>query len=215
MFPAQDMRVGGRQGRSQYQFTLWSSDLDELLTMGAEARSSGVKTVPGVVDVSTDREQGGLQLNVAIDRQAAARLGVRMQDIDDALNNAFAQRQISTIYTQRNQYRVILEVDPLLPARSERPRRASTCRAAAARRCRSPTWRGSSAAIAPLVVNHQGQFPAVTISFGLQRGRDAGGRDRGRAAGGARDAPARHRSRRSSPATRKAFAAVRRARSRC
>ena len=111
MFPAQDVRVGGRWGRSQYQFTLWSSDLDELLKWVPRAVER-VKTVPGVVDVSTDREQGGFQLNVSIDRQAAARLGVRIQDIDAALANAYAQRQVSTIYTQRNQYRVILEVDP-------------------------------------------------------------------------------------------------------
>ena len=66
----------------------------------------------GLVDVSTDREQGGLQVNVAIDRVAASRLGVRVQDIANALNNAYAQRQVSTIYTQRNQYRVVLEIDP-------------------------------------------------------------------------------------------------------
>ena len=64
-----------------------------------------------MVDVTTDREEGGLQVNVTIDREAAARFGVRVQDIDNALNNAFSQRQISTIYGPRNQYRVILEVD--------------------------------------------------------------------------------------------------------
>ena len=71
-----------------------------------------IQTVPELVDVSTDREQGGLQVNVSIDRVAASRMGVRMQDIANALNNAYAQRQISTLYTQRNQYRVILEIDP-------------------------------------------------------------------------------------------------------
>ena len=64
------------------------------------------------IRVSTDREQGGLQANVVIDRIAASRLGVKVQDIDNALNNSFSQRQISTIFTQRNQYRVLLEVDP-------------------------------------------------------------------------------------------------------
>src|SRR5258708_786474 len=109
MFPAQDVRVGGRQGRSPYQFTLWSSDLDELLKWVPKAVEK-VKTVPGVVDVSTDREQGGFQLNVSIDRPAAARLGVRVQDIDAALSNAYAQRQISTIYTARTESGVIREV---------------------------------------------------------------------------------------------------------
>src|SRR5919108_3309492 len=70
-----------------------------------------VRKLPGLTDVATDREQGGLQADVIIDRLAAARLCVQVQDIDSALNNAFAQRQISTIYTQRNQYRVILEID--------------------------------------------------------------------------------------------------------
>ena len=72
-----------------------------------------VQSLPELTDVTTDREQNGLQANVVIDRLAASRLGVRIQDIDNALNNAFSQRQISTIYSERNQYRVILEVDPL------------------------------------------------------------------------------------------------------
>ena len=87
-------------------------DLDELLRLVPRVVAK-VQTLPELVDVTTDREQSGLQANVVIDRAAAARLGVRIQDIDNALNNAFSQRQISTIYAARNQYRVILEVDPL------------------------------------------------------------------------------------------------------
>src|SRR5205823_6067170 len=87
-------------------------DLGELLRQ-VPIVNDKVSALPELVDVTTDREQGGLQANVIIDRPAASRLGVRMQDIDNALNNAFAQRQISTIYSERNQYRVILEVDPL------------------------------------------------------------------------------------------------------
>jgi multidrug efflux pump len=168
MFPAQDVRVGGRWGRSQYQFTLWSSDLDELLKWVPRAVDR-VKTVPGVVDVSTDREQGGFQLNVSIDRQAAARLGVRIQDIDAALANAYAQRQVSTIYTQRNQYRVILEVDP----RYQRdPNDLSHIFVSGRNGTQVPLSNVArfERGIAPLVINHQGQFPAVTISFGLQEG---------------------------------------------
>ena len=110
MFASQDLRVGGRQSDSQYQFTLWSADIDELQKWVPRVVDR-VKQVPGIVDVTTDREQGGLQANITIDREAAARFGVRVQDIDNALNNAFSQRQISTIYGPRNQYRVILEVD--------------------------------------------------------------------------------------------------------
>src|SRR2546421_514685 len=168
MFPAQDVRVGGRQGRSQYQFTLWSSDLDELLKWVPRAVER-VKTVPDVVDVSTDREQGGFQLNVAIDRPAAARYGVRVQDIDAALANAYAQRQVSTIYTQRNQYRVILEVDPLY---QRDPNDLSRIYVPGSGGAQVPLSNVAKfeRSIAPLVINHQGQFPAVTISFGLKEG---------------------------------------------
>ena len=135
LVPAQDLRVGGRQSNAQYQFTLWSSDIDPLQDWVPKVLDR-VKQVPGIIDVTTDREQGGLQANVVIDRQAATRLGVRIQDIDNALNDAFSQRQISTIYSARNQYRVVLEVAEQVPARSERPRPTSTCRATATRRCR-------------------------------------------------------------------------------
>jgi len=168
MFPAQDVRVGGRWGRSQYQFTLWSSDLDELLKWVPRAVER-VKTVPGVVDVSTDREQGGFQLKVSIDRQAAARLGVRIQDVDVALANAYAQRQVSTIYTQRNQYRVILEVDSQY---QRDPNDLAHIFVSGRGGTQIPLSNVArfERGIAPLVINHQGQFPAVTISFGLQQG---------------------------------------------
>ncbi len=168
MFPAQDVRVGGRGGRSQYQFTLWSSDLDELLKWVPRAVER-VKTVPGVVDVSTDREQGGFQLNVSIDRAAASRLGVRAQDIDAALANAYAQRQVSTIYTQRNQYRVILEVDPQYQ-KDPSDLSAIYVSGSGGRQIPLSNVARFERGIAPLVINHQGQFPAVTISFGLRAG---------------------------------------------
>src|SRR5262245_33822194 len=110
-FPMQDVRVGGRQSDSTYQYTLWDANYQELLTWAPRVLEK-IQSLPGLVDVSTDREQGGLQVNVSIDRVAASRLGVRVQDIANALNDAYAQRQISTLYTQRNQYRVVLEIDP-------------------------------------------------------------------------------------------------------
>ena len=118
------------------------------------------------MDVTTDREQGGLQANINIDRPAAARFGVRVQDIDNALNNAFSQRQISTIYGPRNQYRVILEVDryyqrdPTDLCRVYVPGKGD---AQVPLSAVTQTERG----IAPLVVNHQGQFPSVTITYNL------------------------------------------------
>ena len=82
-----------------------------LAGVAAPSFEDNETTLPELVDVTTDREQNGLQANVVIDRQDAARYGVRIQDIDNALNNAFSQRQISTIYSARNQYRVVLEID--------------------------------------------------------------------------------------------------------
>jgi multidrug efflux pump len=165
MVPAQDLRVGGRQSDSQYQFTLWSSDIDGLQKLVPQVMDR-VKQVPGVTDVTTDREQGGLQADVSIDRAAAARLGVQVQDIDNALNDAFSQRQISTIYTQRNQYRVILELDRKY---TRDPSDLSHVYAAGAGNTQVPLSEVAHVerSIAPLVVNHQGQFPAVTITYNI------------------------------------------------
>jgi len=125
-----------------------------------------------MLDVTTDRELGGLQANVVIDRAAAARLGVAVQDIDNALNNAFSQRQISTIFTERNQYRVILEIDPEFqrdPTNFDRIFIAG----GSAQGLSSPTQVPLSAVAkfsmsnTPTSVNHQGQFPAATVTWNL------------------------------------------------
>jgi hydrophobe/amphiphile efflux-1 (HAE1) family protein len=165
MFPAQDIRAGGRQSNSQYQFTVWSPELEEV-QRNVPRIAARLQKVPEIVDVNTDREQGGLQANVVIDRQAAARLGVKVADIGTALNNAFAQRQVSTIYSERNQYRVILEVDPLF---QRDPSDLSRVYVPAADGTQVPLASVARVerGLAPLVVNHQGQFPAVTISYNL------------------------------------------------
>jgi multidrug efflux pump len=162
---AQDIRYGGRHSDSQYQFTLWSADTAELQAYVPRVLDR-VKQVPGVVDVTTDREQGGLQANVVIDRPAAARFGVRMQDIDSALNDAFSQRQVSTIYSSRNQYRVILEVSR---KRQRDPNDLSRIYVSGRGGTQVPLSAVAQVerGIAPLVVNHQGQFPAVTITYNL------------------------------------------------
>ena len=129
-----------------------------------------VRALPGFVDVNTDREVGGLQLGIKINREVAARLGVRVQDINAALNNAFSQRQVSIIYAQRNQYRVILEIDPRLqrdpgdlmqlfvPGRGGAQVPLAQCRADGAL-CRATRGEPS------------GHFPAVTISYNLTDGK--------------------------------------------
>ena len=165
---ASDLRMGGRSSRSQYQFTLWSPDLDELLAY-APIVLEKMRTIPGLVDVSTDREPSGLQANVVIDRLAAARLGVSVASIDDALNDAYAQRQISTLYGPRNQYRIILEVEQGARDDPNDIERLHV-RASDGRPVRLTSVARLQMGAAPLVINHQGQFPAVTISYNLAPG---------------------------------------------
>jgi multidrug efflux pump len=164
-FAARDIRGGGRQGRSEYQFTFWSPDFEELYAWVPKVVDT-LKQVPGLVDVSTDRETGGLQATISVNRQAAARLGVRVQDINNALNNAFSQRQVAILYTDRNQYRVILEVDP----RYQRdPSDLNRIYVPGRDGIQVPLASVVSITrtLAPLVVNHQGPFPAVTINYGV------------------------------------------------
>jgi hydrophobe/amphiphile efflux-1 (HAE1) family protein len=166
MFPVQDLRAGARVGKSPYQFTLWDPDLDELQTWQPRILEK-IRALPMLVDVSTDREQGGLQANVVIDRTTAARFGVRVQDIDTALGNAFGQKQISNIYTQRNQYRVVMEVGP---ENQRDPNDLSKLYVPGAGGTQVPLSavarieRGTT----PLSVNHQGPFPAVTITYDIK-----------------------------------------------
>jgi multidrug efflux pump len=164
--PSQDIRVGARQGRAQYQLTFWSPEFDTLYAWMPKIVAR-LNQVPGLADVSTDREQGGLQASISIDRQTAAQLGVRIQDIDNALNNAFAQRQISTIYTQRNQYRIVLEVDPRYQRDPSDLARVFVPGRGASQVPLSTLVRVDKT-LAPLVVNHQGPFPAVTVTYNLK-----------------------------------------------
>jgi multidrug efflux pump len=173
MWPAQQLpSVGGRSSQSQYQFTLMDADADEL-SLWLPRVQERIRRIPGIIDVTTDRQLGGLQANVVIDRAAAARLGVRVQDIDNALNNAFSQRQISMVFTQRNQYRVILETDPQFQqdpaninsvfvgggtAQGVSLGATQVPLAAVARIEKSNT---------PLSVNHQGPYPAATVTWNL------------------------------------------------
>jgi multidrug efflux pump len=165
MFPAQDVRVGGRQSNAEYLVTVWGPDLDEVLAWAPRVLAR-MREVPGVVDVSADRQQGGLQVNVVIDRDAAARLHVRVTDIDAALNNAFGQRQISTIYTQRNQYRVVLEVEPRYQRDPSALQRLYVTSSDGTQVPLSAVAR-IERALVPLTVYHQGQYPAVTVSFNI------------------------------------------------
>ncbi len=165
MFAAQDVRTGGRQSDSDYQYTLSSTDLD-LLVKWAPIVGKRMETVEGITDISADRDPGGLQLSLKIDRQKASALGVRVQDIDNALNNAFAQRQISYIYTQRNQYMVVLEIDPKF---QQDPSNLDRIFVAGANDAQIPlsTVVRYERSLSPLAVFHSQSFPSTTVSFNL------------------------------------------------
>ncbi len=168
LFSAQDLRSGGRQGGSQFQFAMITPNLTDLRTW-AQALEDRLKATPGIVDVSSDQDHPGLQVNVVIDRDAAARLGVKTSDIDNALNNAYAQRQILNIYTARNQYKVVLEIDPKLQVDPSLLDRIYVGAVGGGQVPLSSVARFERGT-APLSVHHQGQFPATTLSFNLPEG---------------------------------------------
>jgi multidrug efflux pump len=164
----QDLRVGGRLSNALFQFTLQGDDLAEL-NRWAPRMFQKLQTLPGLTDVSTDQQNRGLEASVVIDRDTAARLGITPQMIDNALYDAFGQRQVSTMYTQLNQYHVVMEVAPQYWQDPETLKdvyvRSSTGPAVP---LAAFTHFGPSTTA--LAVNHQGQFPAVTLSFNLAPG---------------------------------------------
>nr|WP_249123813.1 efflux RND transporter permease subunit [Bradyrhizobium sp. U87765 SZCCT0131] len=165
MVAAQDIRAGGRQSDSDYQYTLISADLD-LLQKWGPIIAKRMETVEGITDISSDSDPGGLQLNLSIDRKTAASLGVQVQDIDNALNNAFSQRQISVVYTQRNQYQVVLEIDPRF---QQDPGDLEHIYVAGANGTQVPlsVLVHKERGLAPLAVRHSASFPSTTVSFNL------------------------------------------------
>jgi len=168
MFPGQEIMFGGRQSRSQYQVTLWGPDLAQIAAWLPKAQAA-VKRIPGVVDVNVDREAGGPQAMVTIDRVKAAKFGVSVADVDAALNNAFSQRAVSTIYTLRNQYNVILEADPAIQ-RSLQGLDSVYVKGSGGQQVPLSSVSTVSVTTAPLSVRHSGQFPSATVSFNLQPG---------------------------------------------
>ena len=107
----QDVRAGGRMSGGQYQYTLEGENLEDLMSW-APLIEQRLREIPGIVDVSSDQQNKGLQASLVIDRATASRLGVTPQAIDDTLYSAFGQRQVSIMYTQLNQYHVVMEVEP-------------------------------------------------------------------------------------------------------
>jgi multidrug efflux pump len=164
----QDVRVGGRNSASLYQFTMRGDNVQDLTTYGPPMLSA-LRHLPAITDVNTDQQNSGLQAVVRYDRDTAARFGISSQLIDNTLYDAFGQRQVSTLYTSLNQYHVVMEAAPRFwqdpeflneiyvhdPNGNQVPLKA---------------FSRFGPSIAPLAVNHQGLFPAVTISFNLAQG---------------------------------------------
>ncbi|HET9087263.1 MAG TPA: efflux RND transporter permease subunit [Acidobacteriaceae bacterium] len=195
MQASQDVSVGGRMSAAQYQYTLEDQSLSELLTWAPKLKALFQK-MPELRDVSTDLQDQGLETELVIDRATASRLGISTQMIDNTLYDAFGQRQVSTIYTPLNQYHVVLEVAPQFQRDPEALRNiyvkatptASTTLTGSAAQAATTTQAAAQATTASsaqvplsaiahyerkrtsLQVNHQGQFPAVTLTFNLAPG---------------------------------------------
>jgi multidrug efflux pump len=168
MQPVQDLTVEDRVSRTQYQYTIESADADALASWAPRLLEK-LQTLRQLRDVASDQQNGGLQASLAIDRDTASRLGVTPQAIDDTLYDAFGQRQVSTIFTQLNQYHVVLEVKPEF-RRDPEALRSLYVRSASGAQVPLGAFTRVAPASAALAVNHQGQFPAVTLSFNLAPG---------------------------------------------
>ncbi|MGA8172485.1 MAG: efflux RND transporter permease subunit [Methylocystis sp.] len=168
LVPSQDLRTGGRQSKAQYQFTVSDSDPNELEEWFPKILDR-LKQLPELTDVSTDSEQGGLKANVVIDRNAASRMGVQIATLDNVLNSSFGQRQDSIIYTQRNNYRVVIEV-PRSRQRDIKDLSGIYVSSANGRQVPLTALARIERGNMPLVVNHQGVVPAVTITFNIATG---------------------------------------------
>ena len=165
---AQDLQIGGRTGNAQYQYTLQSESLDDLNQWAPKVLAK-LRQLRQLKDVNTDQQNRGLEAKVVIDRDTAARLGIQPNAIDAALYQAFGQSQVSTIYEQLNQYHVVMEVDPRYQQTPD-----------ALQSIYVPSKSGTMVPLssfshfepsnAPLAVNHQAQFPSVTLSFNLSEG---------------------------------------------
>ncbi len=164
----QDLRIGGRQSNAQYQYTVQSENLDDLVKWGPQLLQQ-IRKLKGFTDVNSDQQNNGLQASLSYDRLTAARFGLSPQTIDNTLYDAFGQRQVSTMFTPLNQYHVVMEVDPQFWQNPQglnsiylHSTNSGQVPLGAITRFRPTT--------APITVSHQSQFPSVTISFNLAPG---------------------------------------------
>ncbi len=168
MQPIQDLTVEDRVSRTQFQYSMEDTDAKELATWSQQLIDK-LRNSPELRDVASDQQNGGLQADLVIDRDTASRLGILPAAIDNTLYDAFGQRQVSTIFTQLNQYHVVLEVDPQF---QQNPDSLNTLYVKSSTGTQVPLSAFShiEQSNASLAINHQGQFPVVTLSFNLAPG---------------------------------------------
>jgi multidrug efflux pump len=164
----QDLRIGGRQSSAQYQYTIQSDNVDDLVAWGPQLLTE-MRKLRILTDVNTDQQNSGLQASLVYDRATASRMGITPQMIDNTLYEAFGQAQVSTMYTTLNQYHVVLEVSPEF---WQDPKSLDDIyvRPSVGKEVPLSAFTHYEPKIAPLSVNHQGQFPSVTVSFNLAPG---------------------------------------------
>jgi multidrug efflux pump len=167
--PVQDIQISTRSSRAQYQYTLTGTDPADVNNWSTKLVER-LRGDPALREVASEAQEGGLRAFIQVDREAAGRLGISMQVVNDTLNDAFAQRQISTIYAQANQYRVILEA---MPEYQRDPTALAKLYVPSTNGAQVPlgAFTRLDKTTAPLAISHQAQFPAVTISFNLAPGR--------------------------------------------
>jgi multidrug efflux pump len=172
MQAVQDLSIEDRTSRTQYQYSLEHPDPAQL-DLWSGRLLAALRTEPALQDVATDQQNGGVRADLAIDRDTASRFGISAQNVDDALYSAFGQRQVSTIFTQLNQYHVVLE---LLPEYRRDPTSLSNLHVTSSAGASVPlqAFTRLSTGSARLAINHQGQFPAATLSFNLAPGASLG-----------------------------------------
>jgi len=168
MQAAQDITIGARLTKTQYQYTLTDADSTEL-THWSTLFVEKIKAIPGVTDVASDQANAGPMLNVTVNREVASSFGILPSTIDNALDDAFGQRIVSTIFSPLNQYHVVLEVDPRFQY-SPQALKDIYLNSSGGQQVPLSTLVNSTIKPAPIVINHQGMFPSVTISFNLQPG---------------------------------------------
>ena len=173
MQPAQDVSVGGRLSRTQYQYTLSDPDGDELNTWAPRVLDK-LRTIPSLADVTSDAASSGLTATLTYDKDEAARYGIQPGAIDATLDDAFGQRQVAQYFTPLKAYYVILEVTPGQQETLDTLRQLYVRAASGAMVPLSTFVRIDTAPVQPLVVNHQSQFPSVTISYNLKPGASLG-----------------------------------------